>query len=76
MWIGVFMRCTVWCKNIPSRLREWLSELLHYSAFLGWAAEHFESDSQNLAGMFLHNPVYGLTLAFDVPIFIPPVANL
>ena len=40
-------------------LPEWLAEMLHYSAFLGWAAEHFESDSQNLAGIFLHNFVEG-----------------
>ena len=26
--------------------------LLCYSAILGWAAERFESDSQNWAGMF------------------------
>ena len=56
MWIGVFMRCTGWCKNIPARFWEWLLELLHCTAILGWAAEHL-SDSQNLAGMFLHNSV-------------------
>ena len=40
-------------------LPEWLAEMLRYSAFLGWAAEHFESDSQNLVGIFLHNFVEG-----------------
>ena len=67
---------TEWCKNIPARFRERLAEILCHSAILRRAAEHFESDSLNLAEMFLHNPVYALTLAFDVPIFIPPVANL
>ena len=44
-------------KNIPARFREWLAEILHHSAFLGWPAEHFEGDSRNLARMFLHNSV-------------------
>ena len=40
-------------KNIPTKLREWLAEMSpRHGAFLGWAAEHFEGDSQNLAGMF------------------------
>ena len=34
-----------------------LAEMLGRSAFLGWAAEHFEADSRNLAGMFFHNSV-------------------
>ena len=29
------------------------------SALLGYAAEHFEGDFRNLAGMFLHNSVHG-----------------
>jgi len=32
-------------------------KLLRHCAILGWAAEHFESESQNEAGMFLHNYV-------------------
>ena len=44
-------------KNIPAKFREWLAETLCHSAILGWAVEHFESDSRNLAGMFLHNSV-------------------
>ena len=51
--------CTELCKNIPSRLREWLAEILHHSAFLGWVAEHFEVGSRNVPGMFLHNSVVG-----------------
>ena len=57
--IPSFFHCTELCKNIPARLREWLSEILRHSACLGWAAEHFGCDSQNLAGMFLHNSVQG-----------------
>ena len=40
------------CKNIPARFGEWLAEILRHRTMLGWAAEHFESDSQNLAWMF------------------------
>ena len=32
--------------------------MLHYCVFLGWAAEHFKSDSLNLARMFLCNSVH------------------
>ena len=45
------------CKNITVRFREWLAEILCHSKLLGWAAEHFEGDSHNLAGMSLHNSV-------------------
>ena len=31
-----------------------LTEMLCHSAFLGLGAEHFEADTRNLAGMFLH----------------------
>ena len=48
---------STYCKNIPTRFREWLAEILRHVAILGWAAEHFESDSRYLAGMFLHNSV-------------------
>ena len=34
-------------EYIPARLREWLAEMLGRSAFLGWAAEHFEGYSRN-----------------------------
>ena len=34
-----------------------VGEVLRHSEILGWAAEHFEGDSRNLAGMFLHNSV-------------------
>ena len=34
-----------------------MAEILRHSAFLGWAAEYFEGDSLNLAGIFLHNSV-------------------
>ena len=46
------------CRNIPARSWEWLAEISRPSAIMGWAAEHFESNSLNLAGMFLHNSVY------------------
>ena len=49
--------CTELCKNIPAMFREWLAEMLRHSAFLGWAAEHFEVDSLNLTGIYLHNSV-------------------
>ena len=29
------------CKNIPVRFREWLAQILHHSAILGWAADFF-----------------------------------
>ena len=45
---------SVACKNILDRFWEWLAEMLRHSAFLGWTAEHFEVDSRNLAGIFLH----------------------
>ena len=45
------------CKNIPARFGEWLAEILSHGTVLGLAAEHFEGDSRNLAGMFLHNSV-------------------
>ena len=32
-------------------------KILGNSAILGWAAEHFEGDSRNLAGMVLHSSV-------------------
>ena len=32
---------------------DWLAEILCHSAILGWAAEHFENDSQKI----LHNSV-------------------
>ena len=44
-------------KSIPDRFCAWLPEMLRNSAFLGWAAENFEGDSRNLAGMFLHKSV-------------------
>ena len=51
-------------SGIQSRVKAFLQGfglgLLKYCAillFLGWAAERFECDSQNLAGMFLHNSV-------------------
>ena len=37
------VHCTEPCKNIPVRFWEWLAEILRHSAFLGWAAEHFDS---------------------------------
>ena len=37
---------------------EWRAEILFLSAIFGWAAEHFDSGSQNLAEMFLHNSVF------------------
>ena len=39
---------------LPGFENGWLKycALVH---FWGWAAEHFEKDSQNLAEMFLHN---------------------
>ena len=42
------------CKNVHARFREWLDEILRHSAVLGRVADHFENDSRNLAGMFLH----------------------
>ena len=45
-------------KSIPVRFREWLAEILRQTIFLGWAVEHLEGDSQNLAGMFLPNSVH------------------
>ena len=41
----------------PARFPEWLAEKMCLGAILGQEAEYFESDSRNLAGMFLHNPV-------------------
>ena len=44
----------------------WLAETLCHSVILGWAAEHFESDSQNLAGMFSYNlVVQSCTVGFN-----------
>ena len=43
--------------NIPARFRERLAEIFPHSVILGWAAEHFECHSRNLADMFLHNYV-------------------
>ena len=40
-------------RNIPARFWEWLTEIVRHSAILGWAAQHFESDSQNLTELFL-----------------------
>ena len=34
-----------------------MAEILRDCAILGWAAEHFDNDSQNLAGIILHNSV-------------------
>ena len=42
-------------SRVKTLVREWLAEMLHHSAYLGWVAEHFESGPRNLAGMFLHN---------------------
>ena len=55
----VIITCTEECKNIPdpARFWAWLAEIFHQSAFLGWAAEHFEGDSRNLAELFSHNSV-------------------
>ena len=56
------------CINIPARLREWLFQILRRCEIFGWAAGHFESDSQNLAGMYFHNSVDCSTpaaLAYD-----------
>ena len=39
-------------KTFLDRFWERLAEILRHSAILGWAAEHFESDFRNLAGMF------------------------
>ena len=80
------------CKNISARFGEWLAEILCHGAILGWAAEHFESDSPNLAGMFLHNSVYKncffiiqhsrnltvqcLCLIHNLLIFLPPLPPL
>ena len=50
-------QCAELCKNFPDRFWEHLVDKLRHPAILGWAAEHFESDSQNLAVMFLHNCV-------------------
>ena len=49
--------CTEQCKIIPAWFKELLVENLRHSSILGRVAEHFESDSRNLAGMFLHNSV-------------------
>ena len=46
------------CEGLQSSVKwEWLAEILRHSAILGCAAEHFESESWNSAGMFLHNSV-------------------
>ena len=45
------------CKNFPASFGEWLAEILRQRTVLRLAAEHFEGDSRNLAGMFLHNSV-------------------
>ena len=37
-----------------------MAEILRHCAIVGWAAEHFEVDSRNLAGMSLHNSVLKL----------------
>ena len=49
--------CSV--KLFLSGIWEWFAEILRCNAFLMWAAEHFEGDSRNLAGMFWHNSVGG-----------------
>ena len=49
--------CTEQCKIIPAWFKELLVENLRLSSILGRVAEQFESDSRNLAGMFLHNSV-------------------
>ena len=54
---GLIKICTLSCKNISVRFREWLAHVRH-SAFLGWAREHFDRYSQNVAGMFLHNFIH------------------
>ena len=39
-------------KNCVGRFWELWGEMLHHSAFLVWAAEHFEGDSRDLVGVF------------------------
>ena len=46
-------RSTALSKNISARFWEWLTGILRPSAIMEWAAEHFEGDSRNMAGMFL-----------------------
>ena len=75
------LESTEWCKNLPARFREWLAGKLRHSAILEWAAEHFESGSQNLAGMFLHNSVLPLRSGDSIfssrpPNLPPPPGNL
>ena len=47
------------CYPLRSLLpRFWLEwNVVQNIAFLGWATEHFDGDSQNLAGIFSHNSV-------------------
>ena len=52
---------TEYCKNIPARFGVWLAEILR-SAILGWASEHFESDTRYLTEVFLHNSVDLITI--------------
>lgn len=58
--VSLWKLCPEWCRNIPARFRTWLAETLCHSAFVGWAAEYFGRDSQNLAGMLLHNSLVAL----------------
>ena len=51
------MQCAEKCANSAARFWEWLAEIWPHGAILGWATKHFESDSQNEAGLFLHNSV-------------------
>ena len=46
-------------KKLSGPVCEWLAEIFRHSATLGWAAYHFDIDSQNIVGMFLHNSVVG-----------------
>ena len=46
------------CKSILARFREWLADILRLVQFWG-GQRNILSDLQNLAGVFLHNSVYG-----------------
>ena len=45
-----------------------------YGAILGWAAQHFEGDSRDFAGMFLHNSIERWPKRFVLGCMIPPLA--
>ena len=49
-----------------------MAEILRHTAILGWAAEHFENDSQYLSVMFLHTTV-GIDI---IPTYTPILRGL